>query len=131
MRAADTNVLVRLMVNDDSHQAEMVQHFFQNCAARSEPVFIPTLVICELVWVLDRTYKQSKPQILAALNHLLENSFLQFENENLLQRSVDRFRHGKASFPDYVIGAIAEDAGCRDTVSFDRDLKGSPGFTVL
>jgi antitoxin PrlF len=34
------------------------------------------------------------------------------------------------SFPDYVIGEINHQAGCRDTVSFDRDLRKALGFTV-
>jgi predicted nucleic-acid-binding protein len=32
---------------------------------------------------------------------------------------------------DYLIGEIASAAGCRDTVTFDRALKGSLGFTIL
>jgi len=36
---------------------------------------------------------------------------------------------GKADFSDYLIGAIAHQAGCSTTYSFDRKLIGEKGFT--
>lgn len=131
MRAVDTNVLVRLIANDDAGQVEVVRDFFRNCASRAEPIFVSILVMCELVWVLDRSYGRSKGEIIAVMDRLLETGFLRFEQERVLRLSLERYRKGKASFPDYIIGAIAAEAGCRDTVSFDRDLKGAPGFTIL
>ena len=48
-----------------------------------------------------------------------------------MRRGLIGFRAGKASFPDFVIGEISRQAGCRDTVSFDRDLRKAQGFTLL
>src|SRR6266851_7683965 len=84
----------------------------------------------ELVWVLDRVHGQTKPQIIEVLERLLGLDLLRFEQESVVRQSLIRFRAGKASFPDYVIGEISRQAGCRDTVSFDRDLRRAPGFTV-
>jgi predicted nucleic-acid-binding protein len=84
-----------------------------------------------LVWVLDRVHGQTKPQIVEVLGRLLGLDLLHFEQESVVRQSLIRFRAGKASFPDYVIGEISRQAGCRDTVSFDRDLRRAPGFTVL
>jgi predicted nucleic-acid-binding protein len=53
------------------------------------------------------------------------------EQESLVRHSLDRYRHGKGNFPDYLIGEISRQSGCSDTVSFDRALKGSSGFTIL
>jgi predicted nucleic-acid-binding protein len=44
---------------------------------------------------------------------------------------VEFYRTGRAGFPDYVIGEISKQAGCRDTVTFDRALRDTPGFTLL
>jgi predicted nucleic-acid-binding protein len=48
-----------------------------------------------------------------------------------VRQSLEHYRRGKATFPDYVIGEISRHAGCRDTVTFDRDLRSAPGFTIL
>jgi predicted nucleic-acid-binding protein len=83
------------------------------------------------VWVLDRAYGQTKPQIVEVLERLLGLDLLRFEQESVVRQSLSRFRDGKASFPDFVIGEINRHAGCRDTVTFDRVLRKAAGFSVL
>jgi predicted nucleic-acid-binding protein len=131
MRSLDTNVLVRYLVNDDPKQAQTAERILDDCRDNREPVFLSILVLCELVWVLDRSYGQTKAQILAVLEKLLEMDLFRIEQESLVRQSLNHYRPGKGSFPDYLIGEISQRAGCRDTVSFDRALKGAPGFTVL
>ena len=87
-------------------------------------------VFCELVWVL-RSEGFPRSQIAECVEALLTRQIFRIDRENLVRMALDRYRNGKGDFADYLIGAIAEDAGCRDTVSFDRDLKGAPGFTIL
>jgi predicted nucleic-acid-binding protein len=131
LRGLDTNVLVRYIANDDLKQAEVVDRLFRDCSLAGEDLFVPVIVLCELVWVLDRVHGQTKPQIVEVLERLLNLNLLRFEQESVVRQSLIRFRAGKATFPDYVIGEISRQAGCRDTVSFDRDLRKAPGFTVL
>jgi predicted nucleic-acid-binding protein len=131
LRGLDTNVLVRYIANDDIKQAEVVDRLFRDCSLAGEDLFVPIIVLCELVWVLDRVHRQTKPQIVEVLERLLGLDLLRFEQESVVRQSLIGFRVGKGSFPDYVIGEISRKAGCRDTVSFDRDLRQAPGFTLL
>ncbi|MDB9516538.1 hypothetical protein PN466_06180 [Roseofilum reptotaenium CS-1145] len=41
------------------------------------------------------------------------------------------YKLGKADFADYLIGAIARQAGCTETLSFDRKLTSEKGFRYL
>jgi predicted nucleic-acid-binding protein len=52
MVAIDTNVLVRLLVNDHAAQAARAAAVF-----RSGPVFIPKSVLLETEWVLRYSYE--------------------------------------------------------------------------
>ena len=131
MRALDSNVLLRYLVGDDPHQSAVAEEVFDACREAQEPLFIPVLVFCETVWVLDRIYRQSKVQIIAALEPLFAMDSLRFEHDRAVRRAFDQYRQSRADFSDYLIGEIASAAGCRDTVTFDRALKGSPGFTLL
>jgi predicted nucleic-acid-binding protein len=131
MRGVDTNILVRYVVNDDPNQAAVVENFWVECESNQEAIFIPVLVLCELMWVLSRLYKQTKPQLIDVLEKLFAVGFFRFEQESTVRQSLEDYRRGKATFPDYVIGEISRQAGCRDTVTFDRDLRGAPGFTIL
>ena len=131
MRAVDTNILVRYVVNDDPKQAAIVEKFWVECETNQEAIFIPVLVLCELMGVLSRLYAQTKPQLIEVLEKLLAVGFFRFEQESAVRLSLEHYRRGKATFPDYMIGEISRQSGCRDTVTFDRDLRGGPGFTIL
>lgn len=49
---ADTNVLVRALVQDDPEQAKAATDLLE----QAELIAIPVPVLCELVWVLRRVY---------------------------------------------------------------------------
>jgi predicted nucleic acid-binding protein len=70
MRAVDTNILVRYVVNDDPKQAAVVENFWVECETNQEAIFIPVLVLRELMLVLSRLYPQTKPQLIAVLEKL-------------------------------------------------------------
>ncbi|MGH9614677.1 MAG: PIN domain-containing protein [Bryobacteraceae bacterium] len=129
MRSLDTNVLVRYLTADDAHQLAAAERIVDECREAGEPLFLATLVLCEAVWVLDRSYDLTKPQIIEVLDRILTADQFRFEREAPIRRALERFRKG--NFADYLIGEAAAEAGCRDTVTFDRALKGSEGFTVL
>ena len=131
MRALDTNVLVRYLTADDSRQLVTASRFIDRCNQDGEFIFLPALVLCELVWVLSRCYDQSKAEIVGVLERILQTEQFKIEHDVLVRRSLEGYRNGKADFSDYLIGEISRASGCRDTVTFDRALKGSPGFTIL
>lgn len=64
MHALDTNVLVRFLVRDDEAQYVAARACLQAAVTRAEPLFVPDPVLCELVWVLDRTYRGDFPDYL-------------------------------------------------------------------
>ncbi|HUA87597.1 MAG TPA: type II toxin-antitoxin system VapC family toxin [Bryobacteraceae bacterium] len=123
-------MLVRLFTRDDPSQASAADAFIADCAENRDQIFVAMPVFCELVWVL-RSEGFPRSQIAECVEALLTRQIFRIDRENLVRMALDRYRNGKGDFADYLIGAIAEDAGCRDTVSFDRDLKGAPGFTIL
>jgi len=131
MRAVDTNILVRFFTKDDLKQYSEVERLFDECVRRQEQVFISIPVLCELVWALSSGYSQTKVQIAHVLDMLLDDGLFHVDQEPLIRIALDRYRHGRAGFSDYLIGVIAVDAGCRDTISFDRGLRGAPDFTIL
>ena len=131
MRGLDTNVLVRYLAADDPKQMRAAEKLIEDCLRKKESLFISILVLCELVWVLDRSYRQSKAAIVATLERIVEADLFVIELDVLVRRAIEEYRSGKGNFADYLIGGIAHNAGCADTVTFDHDLAGHAGFTVL
>ena len=131
MRAIDTNVLLRFFIDDDSLQAAVARRFLEGSQEQGEPVLVAPHVLCELAWVLQTSFRLARAEVVEILQEILVREVFVFEREHTIQRALRDFRQGRADFSDYLLGEIASTAGCRDTVTFDKSLKGSRGFTIL
>jgi predicted nucleic-acid-binding protein len=127
----DTNVLVRYLTKDDLPQATLVIERIERAEHDGERLFVSVIVLCELCWVLSYTFSQTKEELLAVLDGLLQTSVFEIERLPQVTAALNRYRQGRAGFADYLIGEIAGTAGCTETLTFDRKLKGTPGFRVL
>ena len=64
----DTNVLVRLATQDDPAQAAAALRVLQKASL----IAVPTVALCEMVWVLLRGYRYTSAQVAHAVNTLLQ-----------------------------------------------------------
>jgi predicted nucleic-acid-binding protein len=131
MRALDTNILVRFIIDDDPVQSAAAERILAASHANREHLFISIPALCELVWVLKGGLRQSKANIENVIRSLVNDDLFQIESKHQVMEALELYRQGKADFADYLIGQLARKAGCRDTVTFDKALKGTPGFTIL
>lgn len=131
MIALDTNLLVRLLVQDDASQARAVERLFARARRDRTPLFVADVVLCELVWVLARRAKQSRAEIAAAVERLLDAEMMVLPDAGIARRALAAYRDGTGDFADYVIREQALSAGAVEVVTFDRAVKGEPGFRVL
>jgi predicted nucleic-acid-binding protein len=127
----DTNVLVRYLVRDDADQEAVVFRLITDAAESGVSVYLNKVVVCETVWVLESAYEYPKDTIADVLEKLLLTQQFEFEERDHVWRSLRRYRDGKADLADYLIGETNHAAGCDDTATFDRALRGEDGFTVL
>ena len=131
MRGLDTNILVRLLTGDDPDQARKVEALLEKTEEEGDRLHVSSVTLCELAWVLRSRYRMSRQEISLALQSLLGSTLLEIQDRDLVRRALDDFRTGSASFPDYLIGWQNWQAGCIDTLTFDRPLSESAGFTLL
>jgi predicted nucleic-acid-binding protein len=106
--ALDTNILVRLMVEDDAVQADMAAKLLARHARRSEHLFVPVTVVLELEWVLRSAYQFNKRDVIEALSALLTTFELAFESEAALEQALAGYQDGNADFADYLHLALAQ-----------------------
>jgi predicted nucleic-acid-binding protein len=128
MIGLDTNILVRYLTQDDEQQWQQAVNLIQE----NQPGFIANIVLCELVWVLrGANYGFSKDEIIHTLEAMLHSAAFEFESRSTIDQALQRYKQGRADFSDYLIGAIARQAGCTETVSFDSKLKVEKGFRCI
>lgn len=130
MIAFDTNVLLRLLLNDEPRRARQAQALLDRVVSRSDQVLLPDIVLCELEWVLGAVYGVSKSEIARTLRHLLDTQCFAFLNRGAVAGALRDYEAGKGEFSDYLIGASAARAGASTTYTFDRALRRAGGFDL-
>jgi predicted nucleic-acid-binding protein len=127
----DTNVLVRYLTQDHPAQSKRANAVVAETIASGERVFVSTIVLCELVWVLRGPYGFEKARVVDALERLLATTQLEVDQKDVVRQALEDYADGSGDFADYVIGRRGQEGGCERTVSFDQKLKGSELFAVL
>ena len=122
MIALDTNVLIRLLTQDDPKQAAIAAKWVGEAESRKEALFLNRIVLCELVWVLSGAYGFSKSKIIRILEELLSTENLVVENRDIVFEALKDYAGANADFVDYLIGRSNEAEGCSKTLTFDRKL---------
>lgn len=119
MIGLDTNVLVRYIAEDDVAQGAAAARIVESLSPES-PGFVPLVVMAELVWVLQYSYRLSKLEIAEVINKLLRSAELLIENTEIVAQALREFRASRADFADCLIDCCARAAGCQQVVTFDK-----------
>lgn len=127
MIAIDTNILIRLLVNDPG-QPEQVEAARQH-VKKEGAVFIPQIVQVETVWVLESAYKLSRKQIFPVLEHLYSNAAFTLQNSSSFQWAMRQYIHGNADFSDYLILAESQREHL-NLLTFDKKLGKQAGVVL-
>ncbi len=129
MIAFDTNLLVRLAVNDNQEQAEIAEELLN-----SNEVFVSRTVLLETEWVLRSIYKKSHAEITAYFESALMTKNLNVENSLEVTHALRWYKLG-ADFADAIHLCIC---GENTLHTFDarfcksaKDLNITPEFRVL
>ena len=124
----DTNVLLRLLVPDDEIQTEAATSFLNTGREKGEKFFIPDIVLCELVWVLRKVYRQSRAELIVTMQFVLGGLDYVFESDQRILRAFEIFRRGKGDFADCLLAERCFEAGCDRVATFDKGLLKGKGF---
>lgn len=112
---ADTNILVRALVEDDRQQAMLAQQIM----AGAELIAIPIPVFCEFVWVLERGYKLSTPAIAEAIRGLSRSTNV-VTHSPAVEAGLAMLEAG-GDFADGVIAFEGAWLGADTFVTFDKE----------
>ena len=127
MTGVDTNILLRYIVRDEPTQAARAARELE----RGERFLVGSIVLCEVVWVLETGYGFSRRDIAVTLERILATAQFEIEAKDLALAALDDFRRSTADFSDCLLGRRNRAAGAAETVTFDRSLKGLVGFRLL
>ena len=79
----DANIILRFLTNDIPKQADRCTGLLKRIESGLEEVWLPDLVLADLVWTLEKFYKQPKQRIQELLIPILELKGLRHNNKKI------------------------------------------------
>jgi predicted nucleic-acid-binding protein len=119
MIGVDTNVLARLLLQDDPKQSATAKRFFAKRTA-TDPAFVTAVVLAEFAWLLRSRYHYSLDAVHAAFLVIFGSHNVVVEREEQLKAALSAAREVGADVADAIIAATALSAGCEYVATFDR-----------
>ena len=114
MRAIDTNILVRCLVDDNPEQARRARSL-----VRSGPVFVSLTVLLEAEWVLRDALEIARPEVIDALERFCGLETVVLASDSVVGVAFAAARVGM-DFADAL--NLAQAGGCEDFVTFDKSF---------
>lgn len=120
MIGLDTNVVLRLIVEDDPEQTSRAAKFVASHCTSDSPGFINRITLCETIWVLKSGHGYGRDKIAAAIRRITETMYFVVEDHEHVLRALDRFERAAVDFADALVAEVNGAHGCRATATFDR-----------
>jgi len=127
MIAIDTNVLVRLIVEDNDIQARKALKFLE----KHSEAFISAIVICEAAWVLESCYEFKKEVLVNVFENILRVDQFFIEHSEQIWVALNEYKKFNIDFSDCVIAAIAKLNDCDFVATFDKKAAKSQLFELI
>ena len=131
MIGLDTNILVRLFVEDDPRQTRLAARFIGVHCSPVAPGFIDRIALCETVWVLTSAYDYSRAAVANVVRNLVASADIRLEDGEFVETALSIFERGSIDFADALMAQVNRARGCTATATFDRKAARLDGFTLV
>jgi predicted nucleic-acid-binding protein len=131
MIGIDTNILLRLWLNDDPAQNKRIDALLATHGGMPGSLLVTDVVLAEAVWTLKAAFEQDRHGQLIAIGSLLEETAFAFEDREAVAAALTLFETGSCGFADCLVVAKHARQGCDFTATFDRGMRKLPGVKVL
>lgn len=128
MTTLDTNILVRVLTDDDPAQVQAARDLL----ASDDTFVVPVTVLLETGWVLEAVYELERPVVADSLRDFLGLPNVGVERPPLIAEALRWYEDG-LDFADAVHLALSQDADRLATFdqAFARDAKGRGACSVV
>jgi len=130
MIGLDTNVLLRFFLQDAPDQSARAAALMSTFSVQ-EPGFVSSVTLAESAWVLERSYRRPKHEVVFFVRGLLESQQLVVENHDSVAQALQKFERSNADFADCLIERLCHSAGCTRTMTFDLNASKSAGMVLV
>jgi uncharacterized protein len=130
-RIVDANIFLRFLTNDDPDQAAACEALLLRVETGLETVFLPDLVIADIVWTLEKFYQVEKKRIRELLIPLLAAEGLTCSNKGHILSALAIYSSKNIDWTDAFIAAHMIENEQPEIYSYDHDFDRLPEITRI
>ena len=119
------------MLPDQADEGLKARELLARHDAGQDSLWVNHIVLCEVAWVLGRTYRYSRQQVHDALVVILATPAFAIPQRDKVDEALAIFRATRADFADVLIGVLNRRAGCATTYTFDRRAAETADFSAV
>jgi predicted nucleic-acid-binding protein len=116
----DTNLLVRYLTDDDKGKADDVERLLKRAGAGEIKLCVPSIVIAELVWVLESFYEMDRESVAGLVESVLNTPGVETQDKSMISTAVRNYRVKSLDFIDAWIAEFARRSGIETVYTFDK-----------
>ncbi len=124
----DTNVLLRLLLDDDPVQSPAARIFFRTASLMRPQPIIATTTVSEFVYVLGGPRLALDRERQAAAVETILGLDIAVQDRDVIAKACQLLRSSSDDWDDCVVAAYALERADGRLVSFDRGLSRIPGL---
>jgi predicted nucleic-acid-binding protein len=115
----DTNILLRLIVDDDERQRAAVLRFGEKLNKEFRGL-ITLVSLLETDWALRRQYGYSRRESIGAIRRLTGIRGVDVERHDVVTRAMHLVDLKNVDFADALLAGCASEEGCERVFTFDK-----------
>lgn len=126
MTFLDTNIILRYLTSDVPKKAKKCEDLFKRVINGKELLYSTTLVIAEVVWVLEKAYKLPKNELVMRVQRILNTPNIEFDERDTLLAAVGLYSLKEIDFIDAYNAISMENKEIKEAYSYDSHFDQIP-----
>lgn len=119
---ADTNIFIRLYLQDNPKLSPLAKEIISNCEDGRYILVICPVTILEIAWLLLSFYKISKEKVLLLFEEILQIHNIEIIDRLSIEKTISIYKAKNIDITDAYWIAIMEQEKISEIFSFDRDF---------
>ena|SRR3989304_775479 len=127
----DANIFLRFFLKENELVSRDLEKIFNRIISGNIICISNTIIIAEVIWVLDRFYKWNKEKICDNVELILNTPNIRFRERPMIIEAINLYREENINFIDAYNYFFMKANGINEIYSFDKDFDKLPDIKRL
>ncbi len=116
----DTNIFLRYLINDDVSISDKIEDVFKKASSGKILLITSSLVIIEIIFVLDSYYDKPKKDIETAVLKIMNTKGLEIKDSDIILDALNYYLHKNIDFVDAYNAFFMKEHNIADILTLDK-----------